>query len=214
MPKTLPKRPKRKTYRHGDLHRALLTAGIELARAGGPNAVVLREATRRAGVVPNAAYRHFADRQALVQAVSEAAMSLLATTMEAEQATIRRHKDPANAARAKLRVVGSGYLKFAQAEPGLFQAAFLVPVDLQLAASAASAGESGLTPFQMLTSALDDLVAAGVLPQERRFGAEFLAWSAVHGLAMLFIEGPLRSLPLAQKLGIGDMLLGMVERGL
>ena len=51
--------PQRSTYRHGDLRRALLDAGIELARSGGPDAVVLREATRRAGVVPNAAYRHF-----------------------------------------------------------------------------------------------------------------------------------------------------------
>ena len=53
---------KRDTYRHGDLRRALLEAGTELARGGGPEAVVLREATRRAGVAPSAAYRHFADR--------------------------------------------------------------------------------------------------------------------------------------------------------
>lgn len=57
----------RSTYRHGDLRRALLDAGIELARDGGPDAVVLREATRRAGVVPNAAYRHFASRQDLLR---------------------------------------------------------------------------------------------------------------------------------------------------
>jgi len=46
---------KRKTFRHGDLHNALVTAGLEMARAGGPNAVILREATRQAGVSPNAA---------------------------------------------------------------------------------------------------------------------------------------------------------------
>ncbi|MBA3704019.1 MAG: TetR family transcriptional regulator, partial [Rubrobacteraceae bacterium] len=56
--------PKRVTYRHGDLRRALLEAGTELARGGGPEAVVLREATRRVGVAPSAAYRHFADRRA------------------------------------------------------------------------------------------------------------------------------------------------------
>ncbi len=55
----------RDTYRHGDLSRALVEAGVELARAGGPAAVALRAATRRAGVSPNAAYRHFADRRAL-----------------------------------------------------------------------------------------------------------------------------------------------------
>ena len=52
----------RATYRHGDLRQALLDAGLAMAREGGPDAVVLREATRRAGVSPNAAYRHFADR--------------------------------------------------------------------------------------------------------------------------------------------------------
>ncbi|MFZ1500903.1 MAG: helix-turn-helix domain-containing protein, partial [Giesbergeria sp.] len=56
----------RSTYRHGDLRRALLEAGIALARDGGPTAVVLREATRRAGVAPNAAYRHFASREDLL----------------------------------------------------------------------------------------------------------------------------------------------------
>ncbi|MGZ5818642.1 MAG: TetR family transcriptional regulator, partial [Burkholderiaceae bacterium] len=40
--------PERSTYRHGDLRRVLLEAGIALARDGGPDAVVLREATRQA----------------------------------------------------------------------------------------------------------------------------------------------------------------------
>jgi len=52
MQRTGAKSSGRDTYRHGDLRRALLEAGIELARIGGPDAVVLREATRRAGVVP------------------------------------------------------------------------------------------------------------------------------------------------------------------
>ena len=38
--------PKRNTYRHGDLYRALLEAGTQMARVGGPTAVVLREVTR------------------------------------------------------------------------------------------------------------------------------------------------------------------------
>ena len=62
----------------------MLEAGIALAQAGGPDAVVLREATRRAGVVPNAAYRHFASRLELLQAVRMAALSRLALSMEAE----------------------------------------------------------------------------------------------------------------------------------
>src|SRR5260221_198027 len=86
--------PVRSTYRHGDLRRALLDAGIALARDGGPDAVVLREATRRAGVVPNAAYRHFASRQELLQAVRAAALSALATAMESELAGLRPRREP------------------------------------------------------------------------------------------------------------------------
>src|SRR6267154_1880773 len=102
----------RSTYRHGDLRRALLEAGIELARAGGPDAVVLREATRRVGVVPNAAYRHFASRQALLMAVRAAALSALAVAMESELAGLNRRRRPDVVARAGLRAVGTAYLRF------------------------------------------------------------------------------------------------------
>ena len=60
----------------------------------------------------------------------------------------------------------------------------------------------------------DRLVDAGVMPAERRPGAEFLAWSAVHGLAMLIIDGPLRGLPRAQTDALGQRLSDMVEEGL
>jgi AcrR family transcriptional regulator len=121
--------PRRSTYRHGDLRHALLAAGIELARAGGPDAVVLREATRRVGVVPNAAYRHFANRQALLMAVRAAALSALAVAMENELAGLGPRRRPAAFARASLRAVGTAYLRFAQAETGLFRTAFSVPDD-------------------------------------------------------------------------------------
>jgi AcrR family transcriptional regulator len=206
--------PRRSTYRHGDLHHALLEAGTELARAGGPDAVVLREATRRVGVAPNAAYRHFADRQALLEAVRSAAQSELAVAIEAELAKLPDQDDPASAARARLRAVSTGYLRFAQAEPGLFRTAFSVPVDRRDAASPARGGNGGMRPFQLLATALDGLVDAGVLARERRPGAELLAWSAVHGLAVLLIDGPLRSLDHTRTHTIEQRLLDMVERGL
>ena len=65
------KRPRRP---RGAVRDGLVAAGLELARTGGPDAVVLREATRKVGVVPNAAYRHFADHDELLAAVCEAAM--------------------------------------------------------------------------------------------------------------------------------------------
>ena len=59
----------RQTYHHGHLREALVEEGLEMARSGGAEAVVLREATRRAGVSPNAAYRHFTNREALLDEV-------------------------------------------------------------------------------------------------------------------------------------------------
>ena len=204
----------RSTYRHGDLRRVLLEAGIELARSGGPDAVVLREATRRAGVAPNAAYRHFASREALLQAVRAAALSAVAAAMEAELASVPAQLAPADFARASVRAVGAGYLRFAQAETGLFRTAFArSDVMLQETPELPTSGASGLNPFELLGAALDKLVQANVMPPERRPGAEFLAWSAVHGLAMLVIDGPLAVIA-PQMEQVGQRLLDMVEKGL
>lgn len=207
--------PARSTYRHGDLRRALLEAGMELARTGGPDAVVLREATRRAGVAPNAAYRHFASREALLQAVRAAALSAVAAAMEAELANLPAGLPPADFARASVRAVGSGYLRFAQAEPGLFRTAFArSDMLIQATPETPTAGPGGLNPFELLGTALDKLVEAGVMPPEKRPGAEFLAWSAVHGLAMLVIDGPLGPVIGPHMQQIGQRLLDMVEKGL
>ncbi|PWK35022.1 TetR/AcrR family transcriptional regulator [Cupriavidus plantarum] len=222
--------PARTTYRHGDLRRALLDAGIDLARAGGPEAIVLREATRRAGVVPNAAYRHFANRQDLLEAVRAAALSQLAmemeAAMEAERATVSPEDeqvdaadaaDAATRARAMLRAVGRGYLRYAQRETGLFRTAFSVREQarqVEEEADPAKAGNSGLNPFQLLSAALDGLVTAGLLSSGRRRGAEYLAWAAVHGLAMLALDGPLHGRPAEEIDALSQRLLEMVEQGL
>jgi len=203
----------RATYRHGDLHQALLDAAVAMAREGGPDAVVLREATRRAGVSPNAAYRHFSDREALVIAVSNAASSASAAVIEAEWDAVPAGT-AAETAHAHLRAVGTGYLRFARDEPGLFRAAYTVPTDLEQAFSPEKAGPGGRTPFQLLGIALDELVAAGLMPAERRPGAELIAWSSVHGLAMLALEGPLRDLDDATLQRAGRALIDMVDRGL
>ncbi len=217
----------RSTYRHGDLRRALIAAGVELARTGGPQAVVLREATRRAGVVPNAAYRHFENRLDLLAAVRSAAIAEVAVAMEKEFARARRRmratrtpEDFLGMARESLRSVGTGYLRFAFGEPGLFRTAFAsaAAADDAPAGHRANdperAGPSGRNPFQLLGDALDRYVDAGLLPPERRPGAEYLAWSAVHGLAMLGLDGPLRGTSRRQLETLGQRVVEMVERGL
>ena len=174
-----------RAYHHGNLRAALVEAGLELTRAGGPSALVLRDATRRAGVSPNAAYRHFVDRLDLLQAVSERVQTGLAGRMT----DLAADAGP----RAGLRAVGLGYIDFALREPGWFEVAFG-----ELDAQPADLGGAEVrlpAPLARLVQALDALVTAGELSPEARAGAEWPCWSAVHGFALLALHGPLRGQP-------------------
>jgi AcrR family transcriptional regulator len=212
-PAKTPKLPARTTFRHGDLHRTLLAAGIELARTGGPTAVILREATRRAGVAPNAAYRHFSSHAELLAAVRAHALSQLARAIEAEIAAIRARRGAA-LARAHLRAVGIGYLTFALRQTGLFRTAFSNPQPVAGDSDKAKTGASGLNPFQLLGRALDLMVLHRLLTPRRRPRAEYLAWSAVHGLAFLVIDGPLHTATPGEIATLSEHLILMVEKGL
>jgi AcrR family transcriptional regulator len=204
---------KRKTFRHGDLRNALVTAGLEMARAGGPNAVILREATRQAGVSPNAAYRHFAGQAELLDAVRSACLSRVAAAIEGEMKKCRPGRDPRMFARKSLRAVGMGYLGFAMREPGMFRTAFSVPPPVH-SHNPANTASMGLNPFQLLSLALDRMLESGLLGKKDRPGSEYLAWSTVHGLALLALEGPLHKMPQEMVLALGERLVTMVERGL
>jgi AcrR family transcriptional regulator len=192
----------------------MLEAGIELARSGGPDAVTLREVTRRAGVVPNAAYNHFAGQKELLQAVRSAALSSLAVAIEKELASIRSGRDKAAYGRRSLRAVGAAYMRFARLETGLFRTAFSVPAPVFEPPDPANGGASGLNPFQLLGLALDRMVDGGALSPDRRPGAEFLAWATVHGLSLLILDGPLQGIAGATADDFGQRILDMVERGL
>jgi AcrR family transcriptional regulator len=178
----------------GAVRDGLVAAGLELARAGGPDAVVLRETTQMVGVVPNAAYRHFADRDELLAAVSTAAMRELAARMAASVARVRgKYGDPA-AARRRLGAIGQAYLEFAREEPGLFGTAFALPHQHVYSPPGGEAGQNP-PPLDQLRAVLDELADAGVLDRRRRDGLEYPIWSTVHGLAVLTGQGPLRELP-------------------
>ena len=212
----------RSTYHHGDLRSALVAAGLALAREGGPQAVVLREVTRRAGVAPNAAYRHFANREALYEAVRAAAVAALSQSIEAHMEAAKSLGDPQERARALLAAVGRGYLDFAQTETGWFRTAFAFASGEQESAAPSTnppesdvpALEPGVSPFALLGYALDAMAEAGVLPLARRPMAEYLAWSAVHGMAILIIDGPLRKATPEQRTALSQRLLQMVETGI
>lgn len=194
---------RRTTYHHGDLANALVAAAVELAREGGPEAIVLREAARRVGVSATSAYRHFAGHEDMITAVKARAQRDLAEAMAAEP--VPRHDDAKKQALARLHALGRGYLRFAQAEPGLYRAAFNK--------DAPSAGTSD--SFALLAEALDGLVASGAVPAARRAGAEIPVWAAVHGLAQLFIgSGSLSRLSAARRAEEIERTLDFITRAL
>jgi AcrR family transcriptional regulator len=194
-----------KPYHHGALHSALIDASIALAREGGPDRVVLREAARAAGVSHSAAYRHFADREELLAEVSRHARRELAAEMRRR---LNRAEDPLG----RLEAVGTAYVDFALTQPGLFRTAFvshpaaIQPDDRDGPADSAE-------PYAILGQVLDEAQAAGLLDARRRPGAEIAAWSAVHGLANLLLDGPLPTAAADIKFAL-TQVLNLIARGL
>jgi AcrR family transcriptional regulator len=202
----------RHAYHHGDLANALTAAALELARAGGPEAVVLREAARQIGVSPTAAYRHFASREDLIHAVKDRALGELAGRMQTElERTVPPDADPVAQLRLRLRALGLGYVGFALDEPGLFRTAF--------AHAEPMTGQDGLDPMQtapflMLAEILDRLSDSGAIPPDRRPFLEVAAWATAHGMAQLLLDGPMRHLPKDVQQAALVRALDMVEAGI
>lgn len=199
-----------------DLRTTLLREGIELARAGGADAVSLRNVQRRAGVSHSAAYRHFADRAALLTAIAEHAAEQMADRMRSAIAATDPRHSGAERARARFRATGAAYLDFALAEPGLFTVAFRGHGALDghgAAGSVSSDQPVGSPPFQLLVRCLDDLVDTGTLEPGHRPYTDIAAWAAVHGLAVLILDGPLHHLPPDGRDAAITRLLTVVDQG-
>ena len=187
----------RTAYHHGDLRRALIAAATDLGAADGVDGVVLREAARQVGVSPSAAYRHFPSRDGLLAAVGSAARGMLAQRMLDGVAAA------GGEAAAGFRATGRAYITFALDEPGLFEIAFRpCPPELFVV--------DRLSPYEILGRALDELAAADDLAIERE-GAEELAWSAVHGAAVLLRD---RAIPPSERERVIEGTLAMVGHGL
>jgi AcrR family transcriptional regulator len=177
------------------------------ARSGGPDAVVLREVTRMVGVVPNAADRHFADRDALLAAVGDEAVSKLARRMADGMSQVRAGPHTLTGAGLRLTAVGKAYLELARTEPRLFDTAFTAPDH------PTSGANDQPQPLELLQAALDDLVHAGLLDPTRRPDIEYPTWATVHGLASSS-EGPLRSLRDRDKTRLETQTLAFIEAAL
>lgn len=199
-------------YHHGNLREALVEVGVELAREGGLDAIVMREATRRVGVTPRAAYRHVSDRDALVGEVARVALTQMATGIR-ERISRIRPQSPLDGARQALHAVGTGYIDYALAEPGLFEVAMYGLDDMALARPTAT-GDAHASPYEALEGVLGGLVEAGVLEAGALPAAATMCWSSVHGFATLATRGPLRELPRVRAAALGVEVVDLVVAGL
>jgi AcrR family transcriptional regulator len=118
----VPRRPRatRDTYHHGDLRNALVAAAVELVEGSSPEELTLREVSRRVGVNHRAAYRHFADKTALLAAVAEDGYRELLVAMQSALGEL-----PARAKAAeRLMALAVAYVAFAVDQPARYRIMF------------------------------------------------------------------------------------------
>lgn len=96
------------TYHHGDLRAAVLQAAGTLIEKEGLARLSVREAARRAGVSHNAPYRHFADRDALLEGLAEEGVAQLEQALGGLSG----------------RQLGEAYVRFARTHPQRFRLMF------------------------------------------------------------------------------------------
>ena len=169
-------------YHHGNLHSALLQAGLNAARVGGPAALQLRELAVASGVSPSAVYRHFPDMAHLSAEVSRSAREALATGMlSAAKTVVEDPTDAGMGAIRRLNAIGRAYIDFAEREPQLFDTAFMT-------AGAAPSCADDPSAWEVLNAALDALVETGELHASLRHEAPLIAWSAVHGMSGVLVR--------------------------
>jgi hypothetical protein len=113
----------------------------------------------------------------------------------------------------RLGALGRAYVEFATSEPGWFRTAFAVPRGTHSFGPEEGVGAGGVGPYDLLGARLDELVEVGAMAPRRRPGAEYAARSAVHGLAALVNDGPLRELPVSERERALGTVLEAVRHG-
>lgn len=166
-----------RTYHHGDLRNALIEAGLTALEARDASELSLRALARELGVSANAAYRHFADKDALLSAL--AAEGFRRFGQAQAEARARAPADPL--------ATGLSYVHFAQSHPALFR--------LMFGSLAHSRADAELQ--QAATSAFEQLLQDSRAPgqsgdiDEATMMLAIARWSLVHGLSHLLLEGQL-----------------------
>ena len=180
----------RSSYHHGDLKEALLVAAEALLAEEGVTGLTLRACARRAGVSHAAPKHHFRDASELLAEVAARSFDRLTDTLEADRQA-SAELDP----QARIVSVFRAYVNFARRYPDHFRLMFRwKEIERQNEALAAAAART----YAEMTSSItvqrgDSDVTSDTLYEriaERGLQDDvLLAWSQIHGYAMLLLEG-------------------------
>jgi AcrR family transcriptional regulator len=188
-----PTKPRKTThkdepYHHGDLRQTLIDGALDLLHNQGIEPLTLRGVARRCGVTQAAPYHHFKDKAALLAAVAEQGFSYLFHSM---QGAARKQRSP----RDRLEALGRAYVKFAVTNRAHFMVMFSPSLGDNWKTSPLK--EVSVATFELLVDAVKH-----VLPPKSHLDptdAALLGWSSMHGLAQLWLDGPIARLGLADK---------------
>ncbi len=201
--KRIPKAPVRTAYHHGSLRAALVEAGLRHLESGDRGELSLRELARQVGVAPNAVYRHFADKEALLAALAADGFRLLRA---AQLDAAARHGKPAEV----LLAAGRGYIAFARAHSALYRLMF---GRFGASEHGEEFAESSQASFGVLLAQV--AAARGLEPGDTdALPNAVFAWGLTHGLSQLAIDGQFDHLGLdpAQLVDAALQIAGSVRR--
>jgi AcrR family transcriptional regulator len=168
------------TYHHGDLRATLLATVDEVLAEHGPDGLSLREVSRRAGVSHAAAYKHFADKAELLSVYVDAAFGAFEETLEAARTRARSPREA-------LIAIGVAYVRFAWKRPAAFRLMFRP----EFTGARIGDRRSAVTrTYDVLVETVAAAQAAGALKPGPLDIQVLAAWSMVHGLAKIILDGP------------------------
>jgi AcrR family transcriptional regulator len=175
-----PRPRSKRAYHHGNLHRDLIGAALEIITKQGAHAVTLQSLARRLGVTQTAPYRHFASKEALLAAVAAEGFAALLDDVRAEMAAV------GDDVVARYTAVGSAYVRFGLAHPGQFQVMY---GDRPPEFNEGVVAEAGRAAFKVLVDTIEACQRAGRASPGDPTWIAVQAWSQVHGLVLLHLRG-------------------------
>jgi AcrR family transcriptional regulator len=171
-------------YHHGDLRNALLLAAEQLLAEQGAASLSLRAVAKRAGVSHAAPYRHFRDKAALLRALAQGGFERLAGAIELAAGNASQNPEQ------KLVEAGVAYVRQAVERPALTRLMFGGSVTVE---DDAAYRQTSAAAFEALLKIIREGVAAGVFRARDPQELALVAWTSMHGMAMLMTAGLLDS---------------------